>query len=193
MSLQLYTATNISKKLQGNNLIAVEKATIEVKDQSDSLASLFEDKEGQSTQINPFTADATGTFNFYVEEGIYSLKVTKNLSSTTINIEVVASGVTSIDIETDALTITSADHDILYNISDSTGAVAVTVESVPEENVGMIVFIKSKTESPITLLPGSGVTLESAYALELYAEFSMIAIIYESETTCTIVGDLKQL
>ena len=69
MSLQLFTGANISKKLQLGELIAVESATISVKDSQGVLVLLFQDKNGNTPQVNPFIADDTGQFFFYVQPG----------------------------------------------------------------------------------------------------------------------------
>lgn len=193
MSLQLFTGANISKKLQTNDLIAVESATISVKDLQGVLVNLFQDKEGTIPQLNPFNANDTGQFYFYVEPGIYNLTVKKGLVSGSIILEIGLSGqVDSVNVETDALVIGADDHGTLYNISDTTGSVSVTVDAVATDSVGSIVFIKSKTESPIQFVPGAGVTIESAYSLNIFSQFSMAAVIWESETTVTLVGDLEQ-
>lgn len=89
MSLKLFNGTNIAKSLQDNDLIAVENAGIEVKDELGVLASLFEDEDGSTPQINPFTADDTGNFSFYARSGTYNLIVSKGATTTTIKISLI--------------------------------------------------------------------------------------------------------
>ena len=193
MNLMLYTGANILKTLGADESIAVTEVVLKVTDLSATLIPLFEDKAGLVPLTNPFVTDTTGQFKFYSSPGEYLLTATKNAITSTISIEVGLSGqVEPVDIETDALTITSNDHGILYNISDITGSVAVTVDAVPPESAGIIVFIKSKTDSPISILAGAGVTLESAYLLEIYDKYSMIALVNESQFIWSVVGDLKQ-
>ncbi len=193
MSLQLFTGANISKKLQSNDLIAIESATISVKDLQGVLVSLFQDKSGNTPQVNPFIADDTGQFFFYVQPGFYSLSVTKGAIIGTIFIEIGLSGVvTPVDVETDALVVTEDDHGNLFNISDLTGSVSVTLEAVTTNGIGAIVFFKSKTDSPIQFVAGAGVTIETAYSLNIHAKFSMCAAVWESETIVTLTGDLEQ-
>ena len=74
--MNLFTGANIAKKLQENNLIIVEGATVSVHNRTTgSLALLFEDKAGTIPLSNPFVADDTGQFFFYIDEGEYKLTV----------------------------------------------------------------------------------------------------------------------
>jgi hypothetical protein len=189
----LYSGANILKNLGDDDSIAVGGAVIKVTDLNTSLIPLFTDKAGTITLTNPFVADASGQFRFYCAPGEYDLTATKNAVSSNMLIEVGLSGqVETVEIETNALTITSDDHGILYDISDLTGSVAITIDAVPAESVGIIVFAQSNTVSPISILAGAGVTLRSAYLLEVYAKDSIVAFINVSELVWSVVGDLKQ-
>lgn len=193
MNLTLYTGANILRTLGADDSIAVGGAVVKVTDSNTSLVPLFEDKAGLVPLTNPFVTDDSGQFHFYCAKGEYILEATKNSVSSNMLIEVGLSGqVEPINIETNALTISALDHGVLYNVSDITGSVLITVDSVPNEAAGIIVFIKSKTDSPITIAAGTDVTLESAYELEMYDKYSMIALINESEFVWTVTGDLKQ-
>ena len=103
-----------------------------------------------------------------------------------------AGAITVIDIDTNALTTNGDDDGFLYNISDITGSVTVTVDSVLTDEIGTMVFIRSNTNSTVSIVAGGGVTIETAYTLDLFSKFSTVAILYLSETTATLMGDLEQ-
>ena len=193
MSLQIFNGSNIAKKVQNNDLIVIESASIIVKDLQGSLVSLFQDKLGTIPQVNPFTADITGTFFFYIAPGAYNITVEKGSVAGTIFVEIgLSREVLSVDVETNALVIAEEDHGKMFNISDITGSVSVTMPQVSTTSVGMIVFIHSDTDSPIQFVPDVGVTIETAYSLNIYAKFSNVALIAKNETTWNIMGDLEQ-
>lgn len=190
MSLQLFTGANVSKKLQSGELIAVENAQISVKDSLGVLVLLFQDKSGSTPQVNPFNANDTGQFYFFVAPGVYELEVKKGGIGNTIKIEVGISGqVNSVNIETDALIIDESSHGNLYNISDFTGNVTVTVESVPPLSVGNIVFVFRNTESPVEFIAGAGVSFKTPYSLEMFDQFSTVAMMWLTENDVVLYGD----
>jgi hypothetical protein len=193
MNLMLYTGANILKTLGEDDSIAITGVVVKVNDLSASLIDLFEDKQGTTPLTNPFVTDTSGQFHFYAAPGEYDLTATKNTVTSNMRIEVGLAGqVESVDIETNALTITSSDHGVKYNISDTTGSVSITVESVPIEAVGMIVFIQALTASPIQFIPAAGVTIRTAYSLQIYGQNSAVALMSDSEDVWTLVGDLAQ-
>lgn len=193
MSLQLYTGTNIAKQLQGNNLLIVENVTVTVIDVSTGLAALlFLDKEGLTPLLNPFVSNTTGQFYFYVIGGRYNISVAKGSSTGQIYAEIGTSGeVTPEDITSDAFTITASNHSTLFNVYDITGTVGITVDPVTVED-NAIVFVKRMTTAPIQFIAGVGVTIETAYSLNIYAQFSVVALISTGLNTWTLVGDLEQ-
>jgi glycerophosphoryl diester phosphodiesterase len=78
LSLQLFTGANIAKTLQDNDLIIIEGATVSIHNRTTGgLATLYQDSAGATPQANPFTADNTGHFSFYVATGEYKFTVTK--------------------------------------------------------------------------------------------------------------------
>lgn len=192
MSLEIFNGANIAKSVQANDLIVIENAVITVKNLSGDIVDLFEDKEGTVPLINPFTADDSGSFVFFVAQGEYNLTVSKNGVSGEIFIELGASGqVTSVDIETNALSIDAVNHGTLYNVSDITGLVNVTVGSVTAEAVGSIVFLRSDTNSPVVLIEDVGVTIETPYSFELYARYSTIALMAVGLDKWSAMGNFK--
>ena len=192
MSLQLYTGTNIAKQLQGNNLLVIEGANVTVIDVSTGLtALLFSDKLGTIPLLNPFVADSTGQFYFYVIGGRYNITIAKGANSGQIYAEIGTSGeVTTEEITTDAFTITSANHGTMFKVYDITGSVGITVDQVAAED-NALVFIKRMTDAPIQFIAGAGVTIETAYSLNVWAKFSIVALMSDGLNTWSLVGDLE--
>ncbi|MGF7161292.1 hypothetical protein FHS85_002927 [Rhodoligotrophos appendicifer] len=55
----------------------VPSASIEVRDQvSDSIVSIYSDRDGEVSLGNPFTADTEGFFRFHVAGGAYKISAT---------------------------------------------------------------------------------------------------------------------
>ena len=75
--------------------------------------------------------------------------------------------------------------------SCDTGAVVTTAGVASAANIGDLVFIQSDTDSPITFVGDSGVTVNSAYSLELYDRYSSCALLVTAVNTWTAFGDLK--
>lgn len=192
MSLQLFNGANIGKVVQANDLIVVEAATITVKNLSGDLVSIFEDKQGAIPQVNPFTADQTGSFKFYIAVGEYHLTIVKGGVTGEMFIELGAGGeVTLINVETNALVIGPDNHGSLFNISDLTGSVSVTIDPVPTESIGNITFISSDTDSPIEFVAGVGLDpIQTSKSLVIDEKYITVAVVYMSETTARLMGDL---
>jgi hypothetical protein len=71
----------VAQDLAGN---ALGGASVEVfYAGSTSKPTLYSDEDGNNTKSNPFTADSTGYFFFYVADGIYDVKVTYGATSVT--------------------------------------------------------------------------------------------------------------
>ena len=191
MSFHLFTGANVAKRLQSGDLIAIENAGVEVRNLAGDIVNLFQDKLGTIPQPNPFTANDTGGFYFYIEKGEFDLTISKGGVSSTIVIEFLESGeVIPVNIETNALVVGDDSHGILYSITDITGSVSVTVEVVSANSVGNIVFIHSDTDSVIQFVPGAGMTIETPSGL-LMSKFSTAAIMWQSETVSILMGGIE--
>jgi hypothetical protein len=71
----------VAQDLAGN---ALGGASVEVFNAgSTSKPTLYSDEDGNNTKSNPFTADSTGYFFFYVADGVYDVKVTYGATSVT--------------------------------------------------------------------------------------------------------------
>jgi hypothetical protein len=71
----------VAQDLAGN---ALGGASVEVfYAGSTSKPTLYSDEDGNNTKSNPFTADSTGYFFFYVADGVYDVKVTYGATSVT--------------------------------------------------------------------------------------------------------------
>ena len=65
-------------------------ATVEVRSEStDELAALFEDRDGEVSLDNPFSADGQGRFTFFVAGGAYRVKVTDGEDEHTLRYQAV--------------------------------------------------------------------------------------------------------
>lgn len=77
MALRALTGVNLRKVIGADDKTIFEGATVQVNRKSDgSLVTLYADKAGATTVLNPFTADNSGTFLVWVLPDTYEVTVT---------------------------------------------------------------------------------------------------------------------
>jgi hypothetical protein len=144
--------------------------------------------------VNPLQTDSLGNYAFKINTGTYNIIINESGSPTTSFYKVdigVGGEVTLVDIETDALTVVDGDAGKLFNISDITGSVGVTIDVVAAGSIGDIVFISSNTDSPIEFIAGVGLDpIQTSKTLVIDEKYITVAIVYMSETTVRLMGDL---
>lgn len=189
-----YTVTAIEKEIIGDasDLSLASGAVISINDENGDPALMFDSAIDEVGDINKLTG-ANGQKIIYVYPGVYSLTVGGSVSAFVIgatqsepeNLTFVPHSEATLVVDGDS----AGNH---YYLTNAAGCEITVNESVFEGDPfpGAYVSFTAATDGYVRLVAGVGITINSPFGLDFYAQWATASIISSDQFTWNATGAL---